>query len=132
MIILVIRVKSYSDIGLRVSNEPESLNAHQFPLNSFEPNDSLANNEDLDDVDLSAIGDEVLAEGTVDASTGGVQVKYLDERFNRLNEFCASLCNLYPASSSDVLITFYLNGLNIFKRTLSLGGEQRRERGSDE
>ena len=47
-------------------------------LNTFKPNDSLANNEDLDDVDLSAIEDEVLAEGTVDASTGGVQVKCLD------------------------------------------------------
>ena len=77
MIILMIRVKSYRDIGLRVSDVPESLNANQVPLNSIEPNDSLANNEDLDDVDLSAIGDEVLAEGTVDASTGGVQVKSL-------------------------------------------------------
>ena len=78
MIILVIRVKSYSDISVRVSNVPETLNANQVPLNSFKPNDSLANNEDLDDVDLSAIEDEVLAEGTVDASTGGVQVKCLD------------------------------------------------------
>ena len=86
MIILVIRVKSYSDIGLRVSNVPESLNANQVPSNSLESNDSLANNEDLDDVDLSAIGDEVLAEGTVDASTGGVQVKSLNSRENATYE----------------------------------------------
>ena len=82
MIILVIRVKGYSDIGVRVSNG----NANQVPSNSFEPNDSLANNEDLDDVDLSAIGDEVLAEGTVDASTGGVQVKSLNSRENATYE----------------------------------------------
>ena len=86
MIILVIRVKSFSDIGLRVSNELESFNANQVPSNLFKPNDSLANNEDLDDVDLSAIGDEVLAEGTVDASTGGVQVKSLNSRENATYE----------------------------------------------
>ena len=37
--------------------------------------ESLAHDVDLDDVDLTAIGEEVLAEGTVDATTGGVQVQ---------------------------------------------------------
>ena len=40
----------------------------------FKQFESLTHNVDLDDVDLTSIGEEVLAEGTVDATTGGVQV----------------------------------------------------------
>ena len=74
VIILVVHVKS-TDPKLGYKNLLESLNSARFALNC-KRYESLAHNEDLDDVDLTAIGEEVLAEGTVDATTGGVQVKY--------------------------------------------------------
>ena len=73
MIILVIRVKSSDHGGVGLGNLLESRNPIKAVLN-FKQYRSLAHNEDLDDVDLAAIGEEVLAEGTVDATTGGVQV----------------------------------------------------------
>ena len=56
----------------------------------FKQFESLTHNVDLDDVDLTAIGEDVLAEGTVDATTGGVQVKLITNPPKKIvMNFCA-------------------------------------------
>ena len=65
-----------SDFIIHVKSLPSFTEARELKSELV----SLAHDVDLNDVDFAAIGEEVLAEGTVDATTGGVQVVSLKHR----------------------------------------------------